>query len=50
MEAAISVARRNPPKVIAGDLLKATEALAAQAPSDARLVIFSHRRLELRHP
>ncbi|MCV6587041.1 MAG: DUF2332 domain-containing protein [Marinibacterium sp.] len=40
LEAAISVARRNPPKVIAGDLLEATEALAAQAPSDARLVIF----------
>lgn len=40
LEAAISVARRNPPKVIAGDLLEATEALAAQAPREARLVIF----------
>lgn len=40
LEAAISVARRDPPKVIAGDLLEATEALAAQAPGNARLVIF----------
>lgn len=40
LEAAIAVARRDPPNVIAGDLLEATEALAAQAPNDARLVIF----------
>ena len=40
LEAAIAVARRDPPNVIAGDLLEATEALAAQAPTDARLVIF----------
>lgn len=40
LEAAISVARRDPPLVIAGDLLGETEALAAQAPTDARLVIF----------
>jgi hypothetical protein len=40
LEAAIAVARRDPPNVIAGDLLTATEALAAQAPKDARLVIF----------
>jgi len=40
LEAAIAVARRDPPNVIAGDLLEATEALAAQAPTNARLVIF----------
>lgn len=40
LDAAIAVARRDPPKVIAGDLLSATEALAAQAPAGARLVIF----------
>lgn len=40
LEAAIAVARRDPPNVIAGDLIEATEALAAQAPTDARLVIF----------
>ena len=40
LEATIAVARRDPPNVIAGDLIEATEALAAQAPTDARLVIF----------
>ncbi|QDY69403.1 DUF2332 domain-containing protein [Qingshengfaniella alkalisoli] len=40
LEAAITLARRDPPNVIAGDLLEKTEALAAQAPTDARLVIF----------
>ena len=40
LEAAIAVARRDPPNVVAGDLLEATEALAAQAPTDTRLVIF----------
>ncbi len=40
LDAAISVAQRTPPKLVAGDLLKDTEALAAQAPTDARLVIF----------
>lgn len=40
LEAAISVARRDPPRVIAGDLLEETEALAAKAPTGARLVIF----------
>lgn len=40
LEAAIAVAKQEPPNIIAGDLLDATEALAAQAPSDARLVIF----------
>ena len=40
LKAAISVARRDPPKVVAGDLLAATEALAASAPRDARLVVF----------
>lgn len=40
LEAAIAVAQRNPPRIVAGDLLKETKALAAQAPSDACLVIF----------
>lgn len=40
LEAAIAVARHDPPHIIAGDLLGQTEALAAQAPADARLVIF----------
>lgn len=40
LEAAIAVARRDPPNVIAGDLIEATEALAEQAPTDSRLVIF----------
>ncbi len=40
LEAAIKVARRDPPLVIAGDLLEMTESLAKQAPNDARLVIF----------
>lgn len=40
LEAAIEVARRDPPRVVAGDLLGQTEALAAQAPAGARLVIF----------
>ncbi|QBF30245.1 DUF2332 domain-containing protein [Thalassococcus sp. S3] len=40
LEAAIGVARRDPPRIVTGDLLEQTEALAAQAPKDARLVIF----------
>lgn len=40
LEAAITVARRDPPNVVRGDLLKDIEALAAQAPAGARLVIF----------
>ena len=40
LEAAIAVARRDPPNIIAGDLIKETEALAAQAPTDAWLLIF----------
>ncbi len=40
LEAAIAVARRDPPRVVAGDLLTETETLARQAPGNARLVIF----------
>ncbi|MGB6230227.1 MAG: DUF2332 domain-containing protein [Litorimonas sp.] len=40
LAAAIAIARRDPPRIVAGDLLTETEALAAQAPSGARLVIF----------
>lgn len=37
---AIALARREPPRVIAGDLNRDLEALAAKAPSEASLVIF----------
>ena len=40
LDAAIGIARQEPPRIVKGDLLHQTEALAAQAPSDARLVIF----------
>lgn len=40
LEAAISIAQRDPPTLAKGDLLRETEALAAQAPSNARLVVF----------
>lgn len=40
LRAAVSVAREDPPRVVAGDLLEATAALAAEAPRDATLVIF----------
>ncbi len=40
LEAAISIAKSDPPFVMAGDLLVDTETLAAKAPTDARLVIF----------
>ena len=40
LHAAINVARRDPPKVVRGDLLTDLARLAATAPSDATLVIF----------
>ncbi|MEM7302983.1 MAG: DUF2332 domain-containing protein [Pseudomonadota bacterium] len=40
LESAIAIARQNPPTVHSGDLLMDIEAMAAEAPSDARLVIF----------
>lgn len=40
LEAAIEMAKSQPPRVIAGDLIAQTEALASEAPSGTRLVIF----------
>lgn len=40
LRAAIAVARRDPPRVIRGDLLTDLEDLAAQAPADATLVVY----------
>jgi hypothetical protein len=40
LHAAIAVAREDPPRVVAGDLLTALHALAAEAPADATLVVF----------
>jgi len=40
LRAAIAVARRDPPQVLAGDLLRDLPALAAQRPADTTLVIF----------
>ena len=40
LDAAIEVARRDPPCVVAGDLLQKTEALVAEAPRGARCVVF----------
>jgi hypothetical protein len=40
LRAAMEVARRHPPRVEPGDLLRDLPALAAQAPADATLVIF----------
>jgi hypothetical protein len=40
LRAAIGVARTDPPRVVAGDLLTALPALAAEAPADATLVVF----------
>jgi hypothetical protein len=37
---AIDVARKDPPRVVQGDLTKDLEALAAEAPRDATLVVF----------
>ncbi|HEY6791644.1 MAG TPA: DUF2332 domain-containing protein, partial [Trebonia sp.] len=40
LRAAIATARRDPPRVVRGDLLTDLPALARQAPGDATLVIF----------
>jgi hypothetical protein len=40
LRAAIAVAREDPPRVVAGDLLTSLPALAAEAPKDATLVVF----------
>jgi len=40
LRAAVAVARRDPPQVLAGDLLRDLPALAAQRPADTTLVIF----------
>jgi hypothetical protein len=40
LRGALDVARRDPPRVVRGDLLTDLPALAAQAPRDATLVIF----------
>ena len=40
LESAIAHARTGPPRVVAGDLLTALPALAAEAPRDATLVVF----------
>lgn len=37
---AVEIARRDPPRVVRGDLLDRLEDVAAQAPSDATLVVF----------
>jgi hypothetical protein len=39
LRAALDIARRDPPLVVAGDLLDALPALAAEAPPDATLVV-----------
>lgn len=40
LRAAIGIARADPPRIVAGDLLTALPALAAEAPRDATLVVF----------
>lgn len=40
LRAALDVARRDPPRVVPGDLLDVLPALAAEAPDDATLVVF----------
>jgi hypothetical protein len=40
LHGALAVARRDPPRVVRGDLLTDLPALAAEAPADATLVIF----------
>jgi hypothetical protein len=40
LRAALRIARADPPRVITGDLARDLPALAAEAPSDATLVIF----------
>jgi hypothetical protein len=40
LRAAIAIARRDPPRIVAGDLLERLPELAAEAPRDATLVVF----------
>ncbi len=40
LRAAVAIARTDPPRIVAGDLLGEFAALAAQAPADATLVVF----------
>ncbi|SEP36031.1 hypothetical protein SAMN02990966_05349 [Rhodospirillales bacterium URHD0017] len=40
LRAALAVARRDPPRVVRGDLLKDLEPLMAEAPAEATLVVF----------
>ncbi len=40
LRAAIAVARADPPRIVAGDLLTSLSGLAAEAPKDATLVVF----------
>jgi hypothetical protein len=40
LRAAIAIARRDPPRLVRGDLLRDLASLAAQAPKDATLVVF----------
>lgn len=40
LRAALAVARRDPPRIVRGDLLRDLEALMAEAPAEATLVVF----------
>jgi hypothetical protein len=40
LRAAIAIARRDPPRIVRGDLLERLRELAAEAPRDATLVVF----------
>ena len=40
LRTAIAIARTDPPRIVAGDLLTALPSLAAEAPKDATLVVF----------
>jgi hypothetical protein len=40
LKAALAVARREPPRIVHGDLLRDLEPLMAEAPADATLVVF----------
>jgi hypothetical protein len=47
---AVAVARREPPRVVQGDLVEKLAPLAAQAPPDATLVVFHTAVLAYLHP
>jgi hypothetical protein len=40
LRAAVAIARRDPPRIVAGDLVEELPGLAAEAPRDATLVVF----------